>query len=433
MNEPRYGWAAHKHQSIFCVFLIALAILWRENQTLVYPHILYSLLALLALNLASSLWLRMTRGGSQYVPAALILSHCGTITAALNYSGGPESNLWVLFLMPIFSACLLLSRREIFWIALGALAFNAVFYAAHADAWDQGWVFGVGLKSGILLFSAAAIYHVVARARKAERSLELRRQDLQRMEELLGVVETKFEGARNTDVGMIISAVIHELNHPLTVLQGSIELLADQHPDMLGDLERMSRATSLCRQMLRLAREQAQGRELQLDSCDLKEILGSTVSLYERTLSEAGVKVSLELCREMLPIQASRIHIQRIVLNLLSNAKNAMPEGGAIQVKAELERDPAGLFEARVTVRDSGPGIPDEILARLFKPFSTTRADKGGTGLGLYLSREIAFRHRGYLHADNHPDGGARFVLTLPLDASARLSSVPAESVEVCG
>ncbi|MEK7374234.1 MAG: ATP-binding protein, partial [Thermodesulfobacteriota bacterium] len=104
------------------------------------------------------------------------------------------------------------------------------------------------------------------------------------------------------------------------------------------------------------------------------------------------------------------------------NAAMAMPDGGTLTVRLSASASPESR-RAEVSVEDSGPGVPPEVLPKLFSPFVTSRAGAGGTGLGLYMCRETARRHGGELSAFNRPGGGATFVVRLPLERTAPLGA----------
>lgn len=118
-----------KYEVVFSVFLVILAFLWRQNPNFTYPQILYSFIVFLTLNLVVGLSLRFWPS-REWISALIILANCGTITAIISYSGGQDFYLWVLYLLPIYTVCLLLSGREVSWITTGVLSFNSIFYAS---------------------------------------------------------------------------------------------------------------------------------------------------------------------------------------------------------------------------------------------------------------------------------------------------------------
>ncbi|HYO68137.1 MAG TPA: ATP-binding protein, partial [Archangium sp.] len=124
--------------------------------------------------------------------------------------------------------------------------------------------------------------------------------------------------------------------------------------------------------------------------------------------------VTLEIGAGLPPVRLGQRHLVQVLLNLLVNAADAVEDAEPARRAAITVRARQVEGGVRVEVEDNGPGIPQEVLARLFEPFFTTKPPGKGTGLGLALCREYVSRVEGSLHAENRPEGGARFVLWLP-------------------
>ena len=140
--------------------------------------------------------------------------------------------------------------------------------------------------------------------------------------------------------------------------------------------------------------------------------------------ADAGIDLEKKFNRHHLRVLGHPEQLERILLNLLGNAVKAMPSGGALTIRTKTDCMKDGRSRIMVLVEDTGTGISDEAMTNLFKPFSTTRPLAGGTGLGLYLSRDIAVKHGGSLQAENAPTGGARFTLTLPMETAPAREAV---------
>src|SRR6185312_360940 len=154
------------------------------------------------------------------------------------------------------------------------------------------------------------------------------------------------------------------------------------------------------RALLDFARE----RSDEFETVVLSDVLEQTVDLVQRTTLRKEIELVERYAPEPLYAHASAGQLKQIVLNLMTNAQQAMGETGTITI--ELERE--GTF-ALIRVSDTGPGIPADVLGRIFDPFFTTKRELGGTGLGLSLSQSIAVGHGGTLVAASPPGGGAEF------------------------
>jgi two-component system sensor kinase FixL len=120
-----------------------------------------------------------------------------------------------------------------------------------------------------------------------------------------------------------------------------------------------------------------------------------------------NISCDVECPPDMRPILVERVQIQQVILNLVKNAVQSIGEDGAVRVIITAEPD-----QLRVTVSDTGPGVPPERMARLFEPFSTSKTD--GMGLGLPICRSIIEAHGGRIWHEPAPEGGASFIFTLP-------------------
>ena len=147
-----------------------------------------------------------------------------------------------------------------------------------------------------------------------------------------------------------------------------------------------------------------------MESTHLDDNIRSTVALLEPHLQSRNIDVALDLVIRS-PVQCSPGEMSQVIMNLVLNACQAMPNGGKLAIRSE-ESDEA----LRIVVTDSGVGVPIELRDVVFDPFFTTRAPNEGTGLGLAVSREIVRRHGGKLEllAPREQETGAEFAITLP-------------------
>ena len=221
-------------------------------------------------------------------------------------------------------------------------------------------------------------------------------------------------------VGQLTASIAHEVNNPIAVLQGNLdlvrELLGSDAHKVRGELrladEQIERMRLIVTQLLQFARPNEFAGYV--EAVDLNRLVEDCLLLAGHLLARSGIEVRRELRARGRPA-ANRQELQQVLVNLLVNAIHAMPGGGVLTLaSADLD---GGLVE--ITVADTGPGLGPELLAELFKPFVTRKKD--GTGLGLWISRSIVDRYGGDLRAADRSDGvtGAVFSVWLPAEAAA--------------
>ena len=412
---------AYKYEAVFCIFLAIMAYLGRENANLVYPTVLYFFLLLLSLNFSAILALRL-RPAQEWLSALIILANCGVITGIMSYSGGPESNLWVLYLLPIYTVSLLLSGREVAWITIGAVSFNTIFYIVSFNALSAATIFELCLKNGIFVFSAALTWRLASAERRSSGKLRLQREELDRLEEKARVQAAHDDQTEQlAAVGLISAGIVHDLKNPLAVIQGFTNIcLQEKSLDsaVRNDIETIKRTTIRCQDLVAGILSAAKKEDTPRVECEIHELIESAVELCGNIFADAGIVIEKKFNRHPLRVLGHPQQLERIMLNLLGNAAKAMPSGGALTIRTQTDCMKGGRSRVMIVVEDTGAGISDEAMTNLFKPFSTTRPLAGGTGLGLYLSRDIAVKHGGSLQAGNAPTGGARFTLTLPMETA---------------
>lgn len=423
------GSVAYAYEAVFCIFLVAIAFLGRDSAGWAYPQVLYLLLLLLALNLAAGFALRRWQG-RRGLSAGVILGNCAVISAILEYSGGGESPLWVLYLLPIFTASMFLTRQELGWVAVGAVGFNLAFGALSAAAWSSSLALDLGLRTGILSLAAVLTWWIADRERRAQALVRSQRAEMGKLLEEAQVREKEDSSTRRlAEVGLVTAGVLHDLRTPLTVILGSCEAGMGEESSAAArdDFERIRRAGNLCRDIVNQILAAAGQDRQTVERCDMVQVLDTTLAMCEEVLKSRKIELRWDRPEDPLPFQGSYRQIQRLFLNLVSNAAQAMSSGGVLTIEAKPVEPPAPGLPPRVQVivADSGPGLSEKALAGLFKLFSTTKSGQGGTGLGLYMCRQIAISHRGSLVAENRPEGGARFTLVVPMDGVASPMSSP--------
>ena len=216
-----------------------------------------------------------------------------------------------------------------------------------------------------------------------------------------------------------VANVSHELRTPLTAIRGYIEALVDELPDaeqtrhFLEIVARHSgRMERLVTDLLRLARLDAKQELLDVAPCEIQQIVGAVVADLAQAIETRQQRIAIRVASDAGLIDADPAKLHDVVRNLVENAVNYSPEGTTVHVDATRR---GGLID--IVVSDSGPGIPPADLTRVFERFyrvDKSRSRPGGTGLGLAIVRHLVQLHGGTVTAENRPEGGARFTVTLP-------------------
>ena len=228
-----------------------------------------------------------------------------------------------------------------------------------------------------------------------------------RERELRAQGEALLRSERLAAIGRIAAQITHEIRNPLSSISLNAEELGERAPQAreLCDaiVREVDRLTGITEEYLRFARLP----KPQLQRADANDIVRELLEFVRPELDSAGVKVSLSLSPGPPRVLADVAQLRQLLLNLLRNAREAMSGGGSLRVTTRATK-----ATVEIEVRDSGPGIPAERLARIFDPFFTTK--ERGTGLGLAMAQEVAQEHGGQLVCDSVPGRGTAFTLRLP-------------------
>jgi PAS domain S-box-containing protein len=236
-------------------------------------------------------------------------------------------------------------------------------------------------------------------------------------------------------IGQLAGGVAHDFNNLMMVIMGQASLISDTpglpiavHGSAREIVEASERAASLTAQLLAFGRRQT----MQKIDLDLNEVVASVGQMLQRLLGEAVV-LAIEPWPSVLALRADPNMLVQVLLNLAVNARDAMPAGGELTIRATRkladERSASGW--ACLTVRDTGDGIPPDVMPRIFEPFFTTKDAGKGTGLGLSTVYGIVEQHHGFIAVDSAPGRGATFTVHLPLPAqeiSAATSAATAQA-----
>ena len=244
----------------------------------------------------------------------------------------------------------------------------------------------------------------------------------------LKTLEAQFvQSQKMQAIGQLAGGVAHDFNNLLTAISGHCDLLLLRHdrddpdyPDLAQIHQNANRAAALVGQLLAFSRKQT----LRPEVIDLGDTLGDLTHLLNRLVGEK-VWLDLRIDDHVLPVRADKRQLEQVLMNLVVNARDAMPEGGEIRVETRnlcldrpLERDratvPAGDY-VTIRVTDQGSGIPPDRLGKIFEPFYTTKKAGQGTGLGLSMAYGIVKQTGGFIFVDSAPGSGSCFTLYFPV------------------
>jgi signal transduction histidine kinase len=257
---------------------------------------------------------------------------------------------------------------------------------------------------------AQRLEQTVERLRDAELTASARLKAQQAAESRL------VQAAKLVAVGEMAAGVAHELNNPLTSVTGFAELILDETPaeapyraDLEMVLHEAHRARSVVRRLLDFARQGDSARA----RADINEIVEDVLALMTHFIHTSGVQLEVHLGQGLPWISLDRNQIKQVLLNLLHNALHAMPTGGHLVVRTEVQKRAGGDWIV-IHVADNGTGMDPHELERIFEPFYTTRAESGGTGLGLSVTYGIVSEHGGTIEVKSQRGGGSTFSVWLP-------------------
>ncbi|MEJ2749062.1 MAG: ATP-binding protein, partial [Anaerolineae bacterium] len=269
--------------------------------------------------------------------------------------------------------------------------------------------------------------------RQAETALQDSNQQLrQAMDELKDVQKQVVRQERLAAIGQLATGMAHDFNNMLSVISLYAEIMLHRNqlsePDVAGAqviIHQVQQANQLIQQILDFARR----TNLERRATDLVETLQEMVSLLKRTLPE-NVQISLDFAPDEYVVHVDQTRIEQVVMNLALNARDAMPNGGNLNIK--LERSHLlpcnGLLATSeikegewivITVTDDGMGVADDVYPHLFEPFFTTKPPGKGTGLGLAQVYGIVKQHEGHIDVHSKVGDGTTFTIYLPATSSA--------------
>ncbi|MCV3738737.1 ATP-binding protein [Rhizobium sp. TRM96647] len=226
------------------------------------------------------------------------------------------------------------------------------------------------------------------------------------------------KASKAATVGAMSASLAHELNQPLGAIvvnsQTLLRWLDRDPPDLAAvrrSAERMIRDSQRTSEIIQNTRDLLSPSHSKLDSVSLENLVDETMALMEHEFQRSNSTVLIDWKGDVPPISAVKIELQQVLINLLTNAIQAMDEAGSPKRTITIAAERPDIEHVSITVRDSGPGITEDAKDKLFAPFFTTKPT--GMGMGLSICRSTLEARGGRLIGANHPDGGAIFEVRL--------------------
>lgn len=229
-------------------------------------------------------------------------------------------------------------------------------------------------------------------------------------------------------VGTLAGGIAHDVNNQLAAVIGQLNLLRDQHSlsgPALQRLDRAEQAADRCSHMIRSLLGFARGARQSLEPLELSRVVNHAAQLLERVLG-GQIRMDLDLENDLPLILGDAASLEQVVMNLAINARDAMPQGGRLLLRTQRWAQD----RLRLSVQDTGSGIPPEHLKRIFEPFFTTKEIGKGTGLGLAMVFGIVQAHQGEVSVESTLGLGTTFHLDFPISEATLPPAAPQAAVE---
>jgi PAS domain S-box-containing protein len=219
-------------------------------------------------------------------------------------------------------------------------------------------------------------------------------------------------------LGEMAAGIAHEINNPIGIISAYSQMLLRKLGKGQVDIEEIAKyvrkideETARCGGILRTILNMSKPSEWRPVDVDIRGIILDIVQLTEPQRNQQGIRLLLEMGDELPVVSGDPQQLKQVFLNIVMNALQAMPNGGTLSISAERRKE-SGREWAAISVADTGYGIPEKDIRRIFEPFYTTRKD--GSGLGLFVSYGIVQRHDGDITVESKVGEGSRFTVKLP-------------------
>ncbi len=264
---------------------------------------------------------------------------------------------------------------------------------------------------GILLMLAPVVVIYYSFNRMAALNTKVEKQ----LQELKTAQAQLVESARMASIGTMVAGIAHQINNPIFVIRGRAETLTEDAEEHLKTpsakkavqviFEMADRVSRIVNSLMPISQVSEDGKEC----CDVNGVVRNTLLLLEPKLLKSSIEITTTMAKDPPLCLGDACQVQEMLINLVDNACNAMPGGGRLAV---VTRETG--FGLSISIADTGSGISDDNISKIFSPFFTTRKGSGGVGLGLYMSKHIAEKYGGSITVDSRIDKGTVFTVNLP-------------------
>jgi two-component system cell cycle sensor histidine kinase/response regulator CckA len=354
---------------------------------------------------------------------------CLAVLGVIDYFTGPDISVAIFYLLPVSLVAWHVGRRAGVWMSIASVLLWYVAdlmggaFASHSVA--LYWNAAMRLSTSVLvtyLFSTLKTLHDTLEDKVVERTAALTAEITERKQ----LQEQLVRLQKMEAIGRLAGGLAHDFNNLLTVIGGYSDLLVSDldagnplHRHAAAINNAAARATALTRQLLAFSRKQM----LQLKVLDLNAVVTTMEPMLRRLIGE-DIMLVVGLAPALGRVKADPGQLEQVLLNLVVNARDAMPQGGTLTIETtnvagdELVGHrhasvPPGSY-VRLAVHDTGMGMDAATRSRLFEPFFTTKAPGQGTGLGLSTVYGIITQSEGHIEVDSEPAQGATFTIYLP-------------------
>lgn len=333
------------------------------------------------------------------------------LVGELDYITGIDVVMTEFYYAPIALGAWFVGRRAGIWLAccstLMWLLANVLVRLIAGHSFVSLWnAVGLGVEFCIVAYLVDKI---------ARNTQTLAQTVARRSEELRHAQMQLAETAKAEVVGRLAAGIAHEVKNPLMTLSlGADYFLArpSANPDERMLVQDMKEAVHRASKIINLLLTVSRPAPLQETEEEINTLIENALLLVRQPLAKGRVTVMRELQHDLPPVLLDRTRVEHALINILLNAIQAMPESGTLTIRTSLRTDTDnGPAQLVVEVSDTGAGIKQEHLGRLYEPFFTTKAPGQGTGLGLSIVRKIMALHQGSIQIANRPEGGVTVTL----------------------